>query len=99
MPLKFAIIAAMRTRSLEILEKSQLPTVQAHAILKVMEMEIAAGHDALATKLDVLELKSELNKVEGSLTRWVLTCVLTCVLGQTAVLAGLGYFVLEHLRR
>jgi len=84
---------------LEILEKSQLPTVQAHAILKVMEMEIAAGHDALATKLDVLELKSELNKVEGSLTRWVLTCVLTCVLGQTAVLAGLGYFVLEHLRR
>ncbi|MGD1032269.1 MAG: hypothetical protein ABSA05_14135 [Opitutaceae bacterium] len=89
----------MRTRSLEILEKSQLPTAQAHAILKVMEMEIAAGHDALATKLDVLELKSELNKVEGSLTRWVLTCVLTCVLGQTAVLAGLGYFVLEHLRR
>jgi hypothetical protein len=84
---------------LEILEKSQLPTAQAHAILKVMEMEIAAGHDALATKLDVLELKSELNKVEGSLTRWVLTCVLTCVLGQTAVLAGLGYFVLEHLRR
>ena len=112
--LKFAIIAGMRTRSLEILEKSQLPTAQAHAILKVMEMEIAAGHDALATKLDVLELKSELkleiselgavlraeiNKVEGSLARWVLTCVLTCVLGQTAVLAGLGYFVLEHLRR
>jgi hypothetical protein len=84
---------------LEILEKSQLPTAQAHAILKVMEMEIAAGHEALATKLDVLELKSELNKVEGSLTRWVLTCVLTCVLGQTAVLAGLGYFVLDHIRR
>jgi hypothetical protein len=83
----------------------------------VMEMEIAAGHEALATKLDVLELRSELKleiselrahlegeinklsgsiyKVEGSLARWVLTCML----GQTAVLAGLGYFVLEHLKR
>jgi hypothetical protein len=93
----------MRTRSLEILEKSQLPAAQAHAILKVMEMEIAAGHETLATKVDLLEvrseLKAEINKVEGALSRWVLTCVLTCILGQTAVLAGLGYFVLEHLRR
>jgi len=24
---------------------------------------------------------------------------LTCMLGQTALLAGLGYFVLEHFRR
>jgi hypothetical protein len=71
--------------------------------LKVIELEIAAGHEALATKVDLLEVKSELkaeiNRVEGALSRWVLTCVLTCILGQTAVLAGLGYFVLEHLRR
>ena len=76
-----------------------MPPAQAHAILKVMEMEIAAGHESLATKLDLLEvrseLKAEIHKVEGSLSRWVLTCML----GQTAVLAGLGYFVLEHLRR
>jgi hypothetical protein len=100
----------MKTRSLEILGRSQLPPAQAHAILKVMEMEIAAGHESLATKLDLLEVKSELkaeiadlrakltaeiHKVEGALSRWVLTCML----GQTAVLAGLGYFVLEHLRR
>ena len=87
-----------------------------------MEMEIAAGHELLATKVDLLEvksalkadivelrarrdcgskgeLKSEIHKVEGALSRWVLTCVLSCILGQTAVLAGLGYFVLEHLRR
>jgi len=80
-----------------------LPPAQAHAILKVMEIEIAAGHESLATKLDLLEvrseLKAEINKVEGALSRWVLTCVLSCILGQTAVLAGLGYFVLEHLRR
>jgi hypothetical protein len=93
----------MKTRSLEILGRSQLPPAQAHAILKVMEMEIAAGHESLATKLDLLEvrseLKAEIHKVEGALSRWVLTCVLSCILGQTAVLAGLGYFVLEHFRR
>jgi hypothetical protein len=93
----------MKTRSLEILGRSQLPPAQAHAILKVMEMEIAAGHESLATKLDLLEvrseLKAEIQKVEGALSRWVLTCVLSCILGQTAVLAGLGYFVLEHFRR
>ena len=80
-----------------------MPPAQAHAILKVMEMEIAAGHESLATKLDLLEvrseLKAEINKVEGALSRWVLTCVLSCILGQTAVLAGLGYFILEHFRR
>ena len=93
----------MKTRSLDILGRSQLPPAQAHAILKVMEMEIAAGHESLATKLDLLEvrseLKAEIQKVEGALSRWVLTCVLSCILGQTAVLAGLGYFVLEHFRR
>ena len=76
-----------------------MPPAQAHAILKVMEIEIAAGHESLATKLDLLEvrseLKAEIHKVEGALSRWVLSCIL----GQTAVLAGLGYFVLEHIRR
>jgi len=100
---RVAIVRVMKTRSLEILGRSQLPPAQAHAILKVMEMEIAAGHESLATKLDLLEvrseLKAEIQKVEGALSRWVLTCVLSCILGQTAVLAGLGYFVLEHFRR
>jgi hypothetical protein len=104
-----------------------------------MEREIAAGHESLASRVDLLDVKSalkadilelraelkadivglrselkadiadlragmadlraEIHKVEGGLSRWVLTCVLSCILGQTAVLAGLGYFVLEHLRR
>ena len=83
-----------------------MPPAQAHAILKVMEMEIAAGHESLASKLEVLatrselkaeiaEVRADLHRVEGALTRWVLTCMLA----QTAVLAGLGYFVLEHIRR
>jgi hypothetical protein len=105
-----AIIGVMKTRSLETLGRSQLPPAQAHAILEAMEMEIAAGHESLASRVDLLdvksalkadiadlraELKAEIHKMEGALSRWVLTCML----GQTAVLAGLGYFVLEHLRR
>ena len=50
-------------------------------------------------KGEIAGMGAEIHKVEGALSRWVLTCVLSCILGQTAVLAGLGYFVLEHFRR
>ena len=55
-----AIIAAMKTRSLKILGWSQLPPAQAHAILKVMEMEIAAEHESLASRVDLMVVKSAL---------------------------------------
>lgn len=85
----------MKTISLEILEKSELPAAQAHAILKVMESELAAAQETLATKADILALEVKIAGVEGALSRWVLTCIL----GQTAVLAGLGYFFVAHLAR
>jgi hypothetical protein len=53
-----AIIVAMKTTSLEILEKSQLPTAQAHAILKVMELEMTSAQEVLATKNDILLLQA-----------------------------------------
>jgi hypothetical protein len=83
----------MKTTSLEILEKSALPTAQAYAILKVMELEMSSAQEILATKNDILALKVEMKGIEGALSRWVLTCIL----GQTAVLAGLGYFFITHL--
>ena len=122
----------MKTASLEILEKAELPPAQAHAILKVMESEMASVHEPLATKGDVLAVKADLLAdllvvkadllamkpemlamkaellatmadlradltaagagIEGKLSRWVLTCIL----GQTAVMAGFGYFLLAH---
>jgi hypothetical protein len=85
----------MKTASLEILEKSELPTAQAYAILKVMELEMASAQEILATKYDILALRIEMKGIEGALSRWVLTCIL----GQTAVLAGLGYFFVTHLGR
>ena len=77
----------VKTSTLEILENAELPAAQAHAMLKVLESEMSTAHDTLATKTDLLGLKAEVSRV------------LTCILGQTAVLAGLGYFVLAHLGR
>jgi hypothetical protein len=107
--LRVAIIVLMRTASLDILEKTQLPAEQARGILRAMELELSARDEAFATKDDVrteiqaavhlLELKfealrSELNAVEGRLTRWTFTCIL----GQTAVMAAALYFAITHLR-
>lgn len=100
----------MKTASLEILEKSELSPAQAHAILKVMELETASSAEIPSTKADIAALRAELlgalravegriegteGRVEGKLSRWVLTCVL----GQTAVLLGAGYFFLAQFRR
>jgi hypothetical protein len=115
----------MKTASLEILEKAELPPAQAHAILKVMESEMASAHEPLATKGDVLAVRADLladmqtvkadmralraellaamadlradmaatyGGMEGRLSRWVLTCILA----QTAVMAGFGYFLVAH---
>lgn len=125
----------MKTASLEVLRKAELQPGHAQAILTAMEIELGTAHEALATKVDLVDLKAELRRemlelkqelgreitgiredllglraelkgdlgrmegdlgrMEGSSARWVLSCILA----QTAVLVGAGYFVLEHLRR
>jgi len=50
----------MLTSSLDILEKAQLPGPQAKAILQVMELELSAQHEILATKADLLDAKTGL---------------------------------------
>lgn len=104
----------MKTTSLEILEKAELPTKQAHAILKVFEQEMASSQENLATKADIVALQAatkadiaalqlatqadltkvrlEIKGTEGRTARWILTCML----GQTAVLMGWISFVLSH---
>jgi hypothetical protein len=96
----------MQTSSLEILENTQLPPTQARAILQAMELEINAREAVFATKSDLKDaihsldlrleaLRGELKGLEGRLMRWTFTCVL----GQTAVMAGALYFALTHLRQ
>jgi len=46
----------MKTSSLDLLEKSQLPPAQARAILRVMESELSLHDMALATKSDLHDM-------------------------------------------
>ena len=143
---------AMQAATLEILEKADLPPRQARAIAQAIELEVAAGHNTLATRADlradlmglqhsletqiaglkyeivgnqheldarVVGFKQELDarvvgfkqeleaKIVGSanglelkmaehkseLVRWVFLCIL----GQSAMLLGVGYFLFSHM--
>lgn len=88
-------LAGMQTTSLDLLEKAKLPPDQARAILKVMEAEFATQHHELATKSDLHVLELKLESVRSELVRWVFVCTF----GQTAILAGVIYFVLTYVRR
>ncbi len=109
---------SMQAATLEILEKADLPPRQARAIAQAIELEMAAGHAALATRHDLHDLRHELKadlhdlrhelkadlrdlrnelKVDMAehkteLVRWVFLCIL----GQTAMLLGAGYFFLNQ---
>ena len=51
---------AMQAESLEVLEKANVPSGQARAIVRAIEIEIGgAARDALATKSDILLLRQE----------------------------------------
>lgn len=54
-----------------------------------------ASQEIHATKVDLMVFRTELHGIERKPSRWVLACIL----GQTAVLAGLGYFFLARLGR
>ena len=51
---------AMQAESLEVLEKASVAPAQARAIVRAIEIEIAGAKDTLATKHDLLELRTEL---------------------------------------
>ena len=101
-----AIIGVMKTKSLEILEKAELPPAQARAILQVMESELVT--ETLATKADLAafvtksefevgieRLRSEIASAEYRVIRWVLTSMM----GLGATILGALYFAVTHLRR
>ena len=71
-----------------------MPPDQARAILKVMESEFAMQHRELATKGDFHALELKIESLRSELVRWVFVCTF----GQTAILAGVMYFVLTYVR-
>jgi hypothetical protein len=50
----------MQAESLEVLEKASVAPVQARAIVRAIEIEIAGAKDTLATKHDLLALRQDL---------------------------------------
>src|SRR5213082_2700765 len=58
---------AVQAASLEILEKAAVPPAQARAIVQAIEIEIAGAKDTLATKQDVLILRSEIAELRTEL--------------------------------
>ncbi len=99
---------AMQAESLEILESAALPSTQARAIVRAIEIEIAGAKDVLATKHDIVllraemvemraelrsEFKSEIHGAASSITRQMYTAML----GQMAVLLGIAYFFVTRL--
>ena len=52
---------AMQAATLEILEKADLPPRQARAIAQAIELEVSAGHSALATRADFLALRQSMD--------------------------------------
>ena len=88
----------MQAATLEILEKANVPAAQARAFAQAIEIEMAAQRDVLATKLDLSDVRRELEvkleSVKSELVRWVFLCIL----GQTAVLLGAAYFFVSRIR-
>ncbi len=100
---------AMQVESLEVLEKADVAPAQARAIVRAIELEIAGAKDTLATKHDLLalrsdlrgemaalrgELKAEIHEAVGGVTRQMYLAIL----GQMAVLLGFAYFFATHVR-
>jgi hypothetical protein len=101
---------AVQAASLEILEKASVPPAQARAFVQAIEIEIAGARDTLATKHDLLvmrselsekltektaELRTEMHALAGSSVRRMYAAML----GQTAALLGIAYFFIAHLAR
>jgi hypothetical protein len=63
------MIMAVQPESLEVLEKANLPAVQARAIVRAIEIEIAGAGDQLATKSDLVVLRHELREEIGETRR------------------------------
>ncbi len=103
----------MQAASLEVLEKANLPPLQARAIVQAIEIEIAGARDTLATKQDVVQLRQEMSdmrhgleiKLEGVRTEIHASAssisrqMYAALLGQMAVLLGVAYFFVAQLRR
>lgn len=57
----------MQAESLEVLESASVAPAQARAIVRAIEIEMAAAKDTLATKHDLLLLRTEVRELAADL--------------------------------
>jgi hypothetical protein len=96
---------SMQAESLEVLEKASVAPAQARAIVRAIEIEIAGAKDTLATKHDVLALRSEIAKLGGELHAEIHRAVsgstrqmYMALLGHMVMTLGFIYFLMTQLR-
>lgn len=58
---------SMQPESLEVLEGANLPSSQARAIVRAIEIEIAGARDVLATKHDIVLLRADMTALRADL--------------------------------
>lgn len=98
------MIVSMQSESLEVLENADVPSSQARAIVRAIEIEIAGARDTLATKHDILMLRQEMAELRGDLKAEIHASassiarqMYASLLGQMAVLLGVAYFFVTHV--
>jgi hypothetical protein len=82
----------MQIESLEVLEKADVAPVQARAIVRAIEIEMARGTDTLATKNDIALLRQEFvafrHEVTGSIAGLATRTELADMRGEMHALIG-----------
>ncbi len=58
---------SMQAESLEVLEGADLPSSQARAIVRAIEIELAGAKDVLATKNDIVLLRADMKELRADL--------------------------------
>ena len=89
----------MKVESFKVLEQCGVPPRQAHAIGHAIELECAVGHEALATKVDLANLRAEMHELFHGMKSELIRWLFLVILGQTAVLTAAGYFYINLLMR
>lgn len=88
----------MQAATLDLLEKASFTPQQARFVAQAIETEVSAHHDHLATKKDLLQVKSDLElkieQVRTDLIKWMFGVAVS----QALIVLGGVWFLVQHGR-
>lgn len=94
----------MQAESLEILEKADVPPMQARAIVRAIDVEIGARdplvtkHDIALLHMEIVDLRADTAKLIAESASSITRQMYMAILGQMAVLLGFASFFATHVR-